>query len=77
MVLRKKLKSTEFSSSRLWFIPPGHVPAAGQGTHQQDALPGHPADGEHCSALDPVVVPTVQVSAHAKISYLDSVVLPH
>lgn len=46
-------------------------------THQQDAFPGHPADGEHCPALDPVVVTTVQVSAHSKVSYLDGVVLAH
>lgn len=44
---------------------------------QQDALPGHPADGQNCPALDPVVVPTVQVSAHSKISYLDGVILAH
>ena len=30
-----------------------------QETHQQDALPGHPADREHCPALDSVVVTTV------------------
>ena len=48
-----------------------------QETHQQDALPGHPADREHCPALDSVVVTTVQVSAHSKVSYLDGIVLTH
>lgn len=45
--------------------------------YQQDALPGHPADGEHRPALDAVVVPTVEVPAHPKVGNLDGVVLPH
>lgn len=40
-------------------------------THQQDALPGHPAYGEHRPALDAVVVAAVQVSAHPEISNFD------
>lgn len=46
-------------------------------THQQDALPGHPADGQNGPALDPVVVSSVQVSTHAEIGYLYGVVLTH
>lgn len=48
-----------------------------QETHQQDALPRHPADREYCPALDSVVVTAVQVSAHPKVSYLDGIVLTH
>lgn len=40
-------------------------------SHHEDTLPGHPAYRQHSSALDPVVVSSVQVPAHAKISYLD------
>lgn len=46
-------------------------------SHQEDALPGHPADGQHGSALDAVVISTVQVPAHAKVSDLNGVVLAH
>lgn len=46
-------------------------------THQQDALPGHPADGQHSSALDPVVVSSVEIPTHAKISNLYGVILTH
>lgn len=45
--------------------------------HQQDALPGHPADGQHRTALDAVVVPTVQVPAHPEVGNLDGIVLAH
>lgn len=45
--------------------------------YQQDAFPGHPTDGQHSSALDPVVIPTVEVPAHAKVCNLDGVVVPH
>lgn len=40
-------------------------------SHQQDALPGHPAYGQHGAALDAVVVAAVQVSAHAEVRDLD------
>lgn len=40
-------------------------------THQQDALPGHPAYRQHGSALDSVVVAAVQVPAHAEVGDLD------
>lgn len=53
-----------------------HIACCGE-LAQQDAFPGHPADREYCPALDPVVVTTVQVSAHSKISYLDGVILAH
>lgn len=46
-------------------------------SHQEDALPRHPANGKHCSALNPIIIPSVEVPAHAKISNLDSVILPH
>lgn len=46
-------------------------------THQQDALPGHPANGQDGPALDPVVVSSVQVSAHAEVGDLYCVVLTH
>lgn len=39
--------------------------------HQQDALPGHPPNGEHRPALDAVVVAAVQVPAHPEIGDLD------
>lgn len=51
--------------------------AALHSTHQQDALPGHPADGQDGPALDPVVVSSVQVPTHAEISDLYGVVLTH
>lgn len=51
--------------------------AAPYGTHQQDALPGHPANGQDGPALDPVIVPSVQVPTHAKICDLYGVVLAH
>lgn len=53
-----------------------HIACCGEFA-QQDAFPGHPADGEHRPALDPVVVTAVQVSAHPKISYLNGVILAH
>lgn len=40
-------------------------------SHHEDTLPGHPADWQHSSALDPVVVSRIQVPAHAEVSYLD------
>lgn len=40
-------------------------------SHHEDTLPGHPADWQHGSALDPVVISSIQVPAHAKVSYLD------
>lgn len=40
-------------------------------SHHEDALPGHPANGQHGSALDPVVVAGVQVAAHAEVGDLD------
>lgn len=40
-------------------------------SHHEDTLPGHPADRQHGSALDPVVVSSIQVPAHAKVGYLD------
>lgn len=40
-------------------------------SHHEDALPSHPAYWQHSSALDPVVVSSVQVPAHAKVCYLD------
>lgn len=40
-------------------------------SHHEDALPRHPAYRQHSSALDPVVVSSVQVPAHAKVGYLD------
>lgn len=40
-------------------------------SHHKDTLPGHPAYWQHSSALDPVVVSSIQVPAHAKVSYLD------
>lgn len=40
-------------------------------SHHEDTLPGHPAYWQHSSALDPVVISSVQVPAHAKVSYLD------
>lgn len=40
-------------------------------SHHEDALPRHPADGQHGSALDPVVISGVQVPAHAKVGDLD------
>lgn len=46
-------------------------------SHQQDALPGHPAYRQHGSALDTIVIPAVQVPAHAEVSNLDGVVLAH
>lgn len=55
--------------SFLWW----NIPLS-SGAHQQDALPWHPAYRQHGSALDAVVVPTVQVSAHAKVSDLYRVV---
>lgn len=39
--------------------------------HQEDALPGHPPDGQHRPALDAVVVAAVQVAAHPKVGDLD------
>lgn len=39
--------------------------------HHEDALPGHPSYRQHSSALDPVVVSSVQVSAHAEVGDLD------
>ena len=43
----------------------------------RDAFPGHPPNGQDCSALDAVVIAAVQVAAHAEISNLDGIVLPH
>jgi len=45
--------------------------------YQQDALPRHPAYGQHRPALDAVVVAAVQVSAHAEVGDLYRVVLAH
>lgn len=39
--------------------------------HHEYTLPGHPAYWQHSSALDPVVVSSIQVPAHAKVGYLD------
>lgn len=46
-------------------------------SYQKDALPGHPADGEHSSSLYAVVISTIQVSAHAKVRDLDGVICAH
>lgn len=46
-------------------------------SHQEDALPGHPADGQHGSALNTIVISAVQVPAHAKVSDLNGVVFAH
>lgn len=48
-----------------------HLQPQPQPSHHEDALPGHPANGQHGSALDPVVVAGVQVAAHAEVSDLD------
>lgn len=53
-----------------------HVTGCGE-LSQQYALPGHPSYRQHGPALDAVVVSAVQVPAHAKVSDLDGVVLPH
>lgn len=44
---------------------------------QKNALPGHPADGQHRSALDTVVVSAIQVPAHPEVCNLDGVVLSY
>lgn len=44
---------------------------------QKNALPGHPADGQHGSALDTVVVSAIQVPAHPEVCNLDGVVLSY
>ena len=41
--------------------------------YQQDGFPGHPADWQHCFALDAIVVGTVQWPAHAKVRYFHGV----
>lgn len=46
-------------------------------SYQQDTLPSHPADWQYSPALDPVVITTVQIPAHAKIGNLDGVVVPN
>lgn len=46
-------------------------------SYQEDAFPGHPTDGQYSSSLDPVVIPTVEIPAHAKVCNLDGVVVPH
>lgn len=46
-------------------------------SHQQDALPWHPAYWQHCPALDAIVVTAVQISAHAKVGYLDGEVFAY
>lgn len=42
--------------------------------YQQYALPCHPPDGQHSSALYAVIVHAVQIPTHAKISYFNGVV---
>ncbi len=49
-------------------------------SYHEDALPCHPANRQHSSSLYPVVIASIEVPAHAKISYLylalSAVVLP-
>lgn len=45
--------------------------------HHEDALPGHPPDGQHCPALDAVIIPSVEIPAHAKVGDFDGEVFPH
>jgi len=45
--------------------------------YQEDAFPGHPTDGQHRPALDAVVIPAVQIPAHAEVCDLDGVVVAH
>lgn len=45
--------------------------------YQEDAFPGHPTDGQHGSSLDTVVIPAVEIPAHAKVRNLDGVVVSH
>ena len=40
-------------------------------SYHEDTLPRHPAYWQHSSALDPIVVSSIQVSAHAEVCYLD------
>lgn len=46
-------------------------------SHHKDALPGHPPDGQHCPALHTVIVPGVEVPAHAKVGNFDSEIFPN
>lgn len=40
-------------------------------THHENTLPGHPSNGKHGPALDPVVISSVQVPAHAEVGDLN------
>lgn len=40
-------------------------------THHENTLPGHPSDRKHSPPLDPVVISSVQVPAHAEVCDLD------
>lgn len=46
-------------------------------THQKDALPCHPADGQDSTALDAVVVGAVEAAGHAEVGDLDAEVVTH
>ena len=46
---------------------------SGGDTHQEDGLPGHPAYGQHGTALNLVVVVGVDDPAHAEVGDFDQV----
>lgn len=46
-------------------------------SHHEDALPGHPADGQHRSALHTVIVPSIEVPAHAEVGDFDGEIFPN
>jgi len=67
----KIIHSSILSSIQPCVYPSTHPP------HQQDALPGHPSYGQHGAALDAIVVPAVQVAAHAEVGDLDGAAAAH
>lgn len=53
------------------------LPASLLAAYHEDAFPGHPPDGQHCPALHTIIIPSVEVSAHAKVSNFDGEIFPN
>jgi hypothetical protein len=45
--------------------------------YHENALPSHPPDGQHRPALDTVIIPSVEIPAHAKVGDFDGEIFPN
>lgn len=61
-------------------LPQGHPKGphvtCGRELPHEDTLPGHPPDGQHRPALHAVIIPSIEVPAHAKVGNFDGEIFP-